>query len=65
MRFLELVYVQGDRTNNVTERIIGLIYKIRIKTMRGSKNDDKILGHCYLSEYLRGANGICDLHEVV
>jgi len=56
---------RSDRTNSATERIIGLDYKIRIKTMRGSKNDDKVLGRCYLSEYLRGANGICDLREVV
>jgi transposase-like protein len=56
---------EGDRTNNATERIIGLDYKIRVKTMRGSKNDDKVLGHCYLSEYLRRANGICDLREMV
>ena len=49
----------------VRERIIVLDYKIRAKTMQGSKNDDKVLGHCYLSEYLRGANGICDLQEVV
>jgi transposase-like protein len=56
---------EGDRTNNTTERIIGLDYKIRLKTMRGLKNDDKVLGHCYLSEYLRGVDGICDLRKVV
>ena len=42
-------------------QIIGLDYKIRDGTMRGSKNDDKVLGHCYLSGYLREANGIYDL----
>ena len=55
----------GDRTNNATERIIGLYYKIRIKTTRGLKNDDKVLGHCYLSEYLRGRDGVCNLRKVV
>jgi len=56
---------EGDRTNNATERIIGLDYKIRIKTVRGFKAWDKILCHCYLSEYLRGNNGLCDLRKVV
>ena len=56
---------QGDRTNNVTERIIGLDYKIRVKTARGLKAWDKILCHCYLSEYLRGNNGLCNLRKVV
>jgi len=55
----------GDRTNNTTERLIGLDYKIRVKTMRGLKNEEKVLGHCYLSEYLRGDDGICDLRKVV
>jgi len=55
----------GDRTNNATERLIGLDYKIRVKTMRGLKNEEKVLGHCYLSEYLRGRRGLCDLREVV
>jgi hypothetical protein len=54
-----------DRTNNATERIIGLDYKIRVKTARGFKAWDKILCHCYLSEYLRGTNGVCDLRKVV
>jgi succinate dehydrogenase flavin-adding protein (antitoxin of CptAB toxin-antitoxin module) len=54
-----------DRTNNVTERIIGLNYKIRARTARGFKEWDKILGHCYLSEYLKGRDGVCDLRKVV
>jgi len=54
-----------DQTNNTTERIIGLNYKIRAKTSRGFKVWDKILGHCYLSEYLRGDEGVCDLRKVV
>jgi len=56
---------QGDRTNNATERIIGLNYKIRAKTARGFKSWEKILCHCYLSEYIKGINGMCDLRKVV
>lgn len=55
----------ADPTNNVTERIIGLDYKIRTKTMRGFKNWDKALAHPYLSEFLRGTNGLCDLRKVI
>jgi hypothetical protein len=55
----------SDRTNNATERLIGLDYKIRAKTMRGFKSWPKALNHCYLSEYLRGNNGICDLRKVI
>jgi len=54
-----------DRTNNATERLIGLDYKIRAKTMRGFKNWHKAVNHCYLSEYLRGENGACDLRKVI
>jgi len=54
-----------DRTNNATERIIGLDYKIRAKTTRGFKNIEKVLCHCYLSEFLRGGDGLCDLRKVV
>jgi len=55
----------GDRTNNATERIIGLDYKIRAKTTRGFKNIEKVLCHCCLSEFLRGGDGLCDLRKVV
>jgi hypothetical protein len=55
----------GDRTNNATERLIGLDYKIRAKTMRGFKALAKAVNHSYLSEYLRGVGGICDLRKVV
>ena len=55
----------GDPTNNVTERVIGLTYKIRAKTTRGFKNWDKALAHPYLSQYLRGENGISDLRMVI
>jgi len=54
-----------DRTNNATERLIGLDYKIRAKTMRGLKSWHKALNHCYLSEYLRGVDGVCDLRKVI
>ena len=54
-----------DPTNNATERIIGLTYKIRAKTMRGFKNPDKALCHPYLSQFLRGAEGLCDLRQVI
>ena len=55
----------GDPTNNLTERVIGLTYKIRAKTMRGFKNWDKALAHPYLSQYLRGENGACELRRVI
>jgi hypothetical protein len=54
-----------DRTNNATERLIGLDYKIRARTMRGFKSWPKALNHCYLSECLRGTDGICDLRKVI
>ena len=31
----------------------------------GFKSIDKFLGHCYLSEFLRGNEGVCDLRKVV
>jgi hypothetical protein len=54
-----------DPTNNVTERIIGLTFKIRSKTMRGFKTKRKVIAHPHLSFYLRGQDGLCDLGEVV
>ena len=54
-----------DATNNVTERTIGLTYKIRSKTMRGFKSDDKALAHPYLASFLRGDEGVCDLRQVL
>jgi len=56
---------EADRTNNAIERIIGLDYKIRAKTVRGFKSWDKVLAHSYLSEFIRGTDGICDLRKVV
>jgi len=42
-----------------------LLFKIRAKTMRGFKSWDKALTHPYLSQYLRGENGISDLRMVI
>jgi hypothetical protein len=55
----------ADATNNSTERVIGLTYKIRVKTTRGMKSMTKILNNCYLSEYLRNGSGVCDLRKVI
>jgi len=55
----------ADPTNNATERLIGLTFKIRSKTMRGFKSMDKALAHPFLSSFLRGQDGVCDLRNVV
>jgi len=52
-------------TNNATERVIELTYKIRAKTLRGFESWDKALSHPYLSVYLQGDDGMCDLRKVV
>ena len=54
-----------DATNNTTERIIGLTYKIRAKTMRGFKSPQKVLSHPYLAQFIRGTEGICDFRQVI
>jgi len=54
-----------DATNNATERVIGLTLKIRSKTMRGFKSERKVLAHPYLSAFMRGEDGICDLQKVI
>jgi len=54
-----------DATNNVTERVIGLTFKIRAKTMRGFKSISKAVAHPYLSSLLRGEAGVCDLRKVI
>lgn len=54
-----------DPTNNATERLIGLTFKIRSKTMRGFKSMDKVLAHPILSSFLRGQDGVCDLQKVI
>jgi len=53
-----------DPTNNVTERMIGLTYKIRTKTMRGFKSETKALAHAYLASFLRGDQGHYDLRQI-
>ena len=55
----------ADPTNNATERVIGLTFKIRSKTMRGFKSMEKVLAHPFLSSFLRGQDGLCDLRKVV
>lgn len=54
-----------DATNNTTERIIGLTYKIRAKTMRGFKSLDKAVAHPYLTQFIRGTDGLCDFRKVI
>jgi transposase-like protein len=54
-----------DPTNNVTERMIGLTFKIRAKTTRGFKAMHKVLAHPLLAFYLRGQDGVCDLRKVL
>ena len=54
-----------DPTNNATERIIGLTFKIRSKTMREFKSQSKVLAHPHLSSFLRGNDGLCDLRKVI
>jgi hypothetical protein len=55
----------ADPTNNATERLIGLTFKIRSKTMRGFKAIHKVLAHPHLAFYLRGQAGSCDLRKIV
>jgi hypothetical protein len=55
----------ADPTNNATERVIGLTFKIRAKTMRGFKAMHKVLAHPYLASFLRGEDGVCDLRKVI
>jgi hypothetical protein len=54
-----------DPTNNATERMIGLTFKIRAKTMRGFKAVHKVVAHPYLAFFLRGNEGLCDLRQIV
>ena len=48
-----------------TERLIGLTFKIRSKTMRGFKSLSKVLAHPHLAYYLRGDGQACDLRKIV
>jgi hypothetical protein len=54
-----------DATNNVAERIIGLTFKIRAKTMRGFKSKQKVVNHAYLASFLRGEGGVCEMRKVI
>jgi len=55
----------ADPTNNTTERLIGLTFKIRSKTMRGFKSLSKVLAHPHLAYYLRGDGEVCDLRKII
>jgi hypothetical protein len=54
-----------DATNNTTERVIGLTYKIRARTMRKFKNRDKVLAHPYLAQFIRGTDGVYYFSKLV
>ena len=54
-----------DATNNATESLIGLTYKIRVKTMRGMTSEEKVLNHPFLSEALRGRDGVCEMSDLL
>jgi hypothetical protein len=39
--------------------------QVGANTMRGFKNLQKVLTHAYLSSFLRGEGGVCDLRKVI
>jgi len=51
----------ADPTNNATERLIGLTFKIRSKTMRGFKSMAKVMTHPCLAFFPRSSEGTCDI----
>jgi len=55
----------NDPTNNVTERLIGLTFKIRAKTLRGFKAQKKAIDPIYLASFLRGTNDPCNLKSLI
>ena len=55
----------ADPTHNAPERLIGLTFKIRAKTMRGFKAMHKVLAHPHPAFFPRGREGICDLQKVI
>lgn len=54
-----------DPTNNAAERMFGLTFKIRGKTMRGLKSRVKIEAHARLSSFLRCEVCVCRLGKVL
>jgi hypothetical protein len=44
---------RADPTHNAPERLIGLTFKIRAKTMRGVKSRTKVLAHPHPASFLR------------
>ena len=55
----------ADPTHNATQRLIGLTFKIRSKTMRGFKAMAKVPAHPHLAYYLRGDGEVCDLRKII
>ncbi len=51
-------------TNNTAERMIGLLLKIRSKTMRGFVKPDNILRFVHLAAHLWEGRGECELKDV-
>ena len=55
----------GDQpTNNTAERLIGLLLKIRSKTMRGFAKPENILRFVHLAAYLWENRRTCHLRAV-
>ena len=51
-------------TNNTAERMIGLLLKIRSKTMRGFVKPDNVLRFVHLAAHLWEGRGECELKDV-
>lgn len=58
------VGVGSETTNNTAERLIGLLLKIRSKTMRGFVRPENILRFVHLAAYLWENRADCDLKAV-
>ena len=58
------VGADGQSTNNTAERLIGLLLKIRSKTMRGFAKRENILRFVYLTAYLWENRQDCELKAV-
>jgi len=53
-----------QRTNNTAERLLGLLLKIRSKTMRGFAEPENMLRFVHLAAHFREARGVCELKTV-
>ena len=58
------VGAEGQATNNTTERLIGLLLKMRSKTMRGFAKRENILRFVHLMAYLWENRRDCELKAV-